>query len=523
MLLVSWTQKYAPQKRSEVVGNTTSVNSIIGYLNRFRNIKLRKRLSKRALLLYGPPGIGKTSSVLAIAQALRFDVVIVNASDKRNKSSLQSVRNASLFSSLEESLGTNVIGQILLIDEVDGLSGTADRGGIKEIVDIIKDTRVPIILTANDISAQKFQSLRKNCELSKFESPTEEDVLKILKRISKSESIKVTNQTLLKIIKKSKNDIRGSINSFQTLGSGKDVVTDEDLSILSYRDQSIDIRDFLRTLFVEKDAEKANSQTRLLSNVDYAKLLLILRDVTSRIIDPSDYHTMARAYELLALADVSLTRASRKRIWSQLFYFYAFITKGLTSIVPPVEFLPPFQDWQLQVPQFWVTLARQRKGKSIARKVGSVCLVSGETANSDILPYLRIIFSNNADMATDLAIDFKLFDVEAGKRQMKIVWTKELEFLSNNPDSTKKIKQNIRKKYPLIARIKKSEVDEQVLLEAQTLQKSLKKQSKEDKSKVKTRSKPPKKKKSQTIEKKEKAGSKKKKQKETGKTLSDYF
>ena len=521
--MVSWTQKYAPQRRSEVVGNPTSVNSIIGYLNRFRNRKLRKKLIKRALLLYGPPGIGKTSSVLAIANALNFDVVIVNASDKRNKSSLQSVKNASLFSSLEESMGTKIIGQILLIDEVDGLSGTADRGGISEIVDIIKATRVPIILTANDISAQKFKTLRTNCELKKFESPTEKEVLEILKRIAASESIEVTDQTLLKIIKSSKNDIRGSINSFQTLGSGRDTVIDEDLSILSYRDQSIDIRDFLRTLFIEKDGAKANSQTRLLSNVDYAKLLLILRDVTSRIIDPLDHKTMATAYELLARADVSLTRASRKRIWSQLFYFYAFITKGLTSIVPSIEFLPPFQDWQLQVPQFWITLARQRKGKSIARKVGSKCLVSGDTANSDIFPYLRVIFDNNAEMAADLAIDFGLFDTEAGKRQTKIVWSKEIDFFSNNSDITRETKAIIRKKYPLLERIKKSEVDDQILLEAQTLQKSLKKQSKEAKSEIKSRSNGPTKKKSKAPKKKEKVKKTKKKKRESTKNLADFF
>jgi len=521
--LVSWTQKYAPQRRSEVVGNSASVNSIIGFLNRFRNIKLRKKLNKRALLLYGPPGIGKTSSVLAIANALKFDVVIVNASDKRNKSSLQSVRNASLFSSLKESLGTNIIGQILLIDEVDGLSGTADRGGIREIVDIIKATRVPIILTANDVSAQKFKTLRTACELNKFEPPTENEVLEILKRIATSESIEVTNQTLLKIIKSSKNDIRGSINSFQTLGSGRNTVTDEDLSILSYRDQSIDIRDFLRTLFVEKDGKKANSQTRLLSNVDYAKLLLILRDVTSRIIDPYDYKTMAKAYELLAQADVSLTRASRKRVWSQLFYFYSFITQGLTSIVPIVDFLPPFQDWQLQVPQFWITLARQRKGKGIARKIGSRCFVSSATANSDIFPYLRVIFDNNAEMAADLAIDFGLFDTEAGKRQTKITWNKEIEFFSNNPDITRETKTIIRKKYPLLEKIKKSEVDEQILLKAQTLQKSLKKQSKEDKSKDQSRVTDSKKKKSKTSVKKEKVRKVKRKKKESTKTLADFF
>jgi replication factor C large subunit len=521
--LVSWTQKYAPQRRSEVVGNTMSVNSIIGFLNRFRNIKLREKLNNRALLLYGPPGIGKTSSILAIANALKFDVVIVNASDKRNKSSLRSVRNASLFSSLDETLSTDIIGQILLIDEVDGLSGTVDRGGIREIVDIIKATRVPIILTANDISDQKFKTLRTNCELSQFEPPTEKEVLEILQRIAIAESVEVTNKTLLKIIKNSKNDIRGSINSFQSLGSGRDSVTDEDLSILSYRDQSIDIRDFLRTLFVEGDAEKANSQSRLLSNVDYSKLLLILRDVTSRIIDPSDHKTMASAYELLARADISLTRASRKRIWSQLFYFYAFITKGLTSIIPNVDFLPPFQDWQLQVPQFWITLARQRKGKAIALKVGSKCLTSSITANSDIFPYLRVIYNNNAEMAADLSIDFGLFDTEAGKRQTKIVWNKEIDFFSNIPDINREIKAIVRKKYPLIERVRISEVDEKILLEAQILQKSLQNQSKEKKPKIQRPSKKSEPKNSKPTEKKEKKRKNKKKKLESNKTLADFF
>ena len=261
----------------------------------------------------------------------------------------------------------------------------------------------------------------------------------------------------------------------------------------------------------------------MLSNVDYSKLLLILRDVTSRIIDPFDYKTMAKAYELLAQADVSLTRASRKRIWSQLFYFYSFITKGMTSIVPSVDFLPPFQDWQIQVPQFWITLARQRRGKSIARKIGSRCLVSSETANSDIFPYLRVIFDNNAEMAADLAIDFGLFDTHAGKRQTKIVWNKEIEFFSNNSDITRETKVIIRKKYPLLEKIKKSEVDEQTLLEAQTLQKSLKKQRKEDKFKIQSRTNDPKEKKSKIPEKKGKVRKAKRKKKEATKTLADFF
>ncbi len=540
--MVSWTHKYAPQNRSEVVGNNTSVNSIIGYLNRFRNAKLRTRGTKNALLLFGPPGIGKTSSVLAIAKSLNFDVVVVNASDKRNKASLQTVKNASLFSSLEESLSEKIIGQILLIDEVDGLSGSADRGGIREIVEIIKSTRVPIILTANDISNQKFKTLRTHCELSRFDSPEENEILKILKRIASAESISVSDKVLFAIIENSNHDIRGSINSLQTLSGGRNEITEEDLSILSYRDTSVDIREFLRSIFIERDGEKAYRQTRVLTDVDYNKLLLLLRDVTARIIGQDDYQQLSNVYSLLAKADLALTRASRQRIWSQLYYYYFHVTKGLTALLPQVDYLPPFQDWQLQVPQFWITLSRQRRGKNIGLKVGQSCLVSSNIAIRDIFPYLRVIFNNDAEMAADLAIEFKLFDLEAGKRKTKIVWNKEIDYFTKDPRMSKEIKSLIRKKFPLIEKIQSQDIDESLLLEIQEQQAALKASyvSKKPSSKIKekhtksTRSRkqkkkiPTKKSDSKQIEllekpKEEKSKKKRKKSKQAPKTLAEFF
>ena len=539
--MVSWTHKYAPQHRSEVVGNRNSVNSIIGYLNRFRNAKLRTNKSKNALLLFGPPGIGKTSSVIAVAKSLNFDVVIVNASDKRNKSSLQNVKNASLFSSLEESLNEKIVGQILLIDEVDGLSGTADRGVIREIIEIIKSTRVPIILTANDITNQKFKTLRSYCELSRFDSPEDNEILKILKRIAAAEDITISDKVILLIIKNSKNDIRGSINSLQTLSGGRKEITEEDLSFLSYRDQSVDIREFLRSLFIERDGEKANRQTRLLTDVDYSKLLLILRDITARIIGQDDHEQLSRVYSLLAQADLALTRASRKRIWSQLYYFYFHVTKGLTALIPPIDYLPPFQDWQLQVPQFWITLSRQKKGKNIALKVGRSSLVSANVAIRDIFPYLRVIFNSDPEMAADLALEFKLFDIEAGKRKTKIVWNKEIDYFAKDVAINRKIKSQIRTKFPLIEKIQKQDIDEKILLEVQEQQVALKKSyelqlassEKEKKSKKGKTSRKQKKKSPSTKSpsKKEKApdnskpekSRKKKEPKKMPKTLAEYF
>lgn len=456
-------QKYAPRRRSEVVGNKESVNSIIAYLNKFRNPKLRSKLVKKAILLFGPPGIGKTSSVLAIANGLNFDVVTVNASDSRNKNSLQNVRNASVFSSLKENLDSKIVGQILLIDEVDGLSGTADRGGLREIVDIINSTRVPLILTANDVTPQKFSTLKKYCELREFKSPTSEEILEILHRIVEKESIAVSDKTLRKLIKMSQNDIRGSINSLQAVASGKQEIDNEDLDVIAYRDTAVEIREFLRTLFVEANGEKAYQQTRVMSDVDYGKLLLLLRDLSIHFISKNDYNQLALVYDLLAKADVSLSRAQRKMVWSQLAYFYNFCTKELSNLITPASDLPSFPDWQLQVPSYWITLSRQKKGRKIASKVGRMCKVSTQGAINFYIPYLRFIFQNSAEMAAELSTEFQFFDIEPGKRKTRIIWNGEIDYFVKRKNINRAIKKRIRELYPQLNRIKERKIDTKTL------------------------------------------------------------
>ena len=463
--MVSWTQKYTPKRRSEVVGNVESVNSIVGYLNRFRNPDLE--LKKRALLLYGPPGIGKTSSVIAIAKSLRFDVFTVNASDQRNKLSLQSVKQASMFNSLKESLNDQIIGQILLIDEVDGLSGTADRGGIREIIEIIHETRAPIILTANDISDQRFNTLKKYCELREFFPPSPKEILIILRRISEKESLEVSDSILYKLIELSENDIRGSINSLQTIASGAKIITEENLEVLSKRDRSILFTEFLNTLFIDRDGNLAHKQTKMINNMDYSKLLFLIRDLLPKFINASDYQQNANIYEVLARADLVLTRAQKERVWSQLSYFYTFLTKELATLIPSVSNFPTLQEWQLQIPSYWITLSRQKKPTKIGSKIGSVCNVSTQEAISSYFPYLRIIFNKDSNLAAHLAIDFKLFDTEPGKKKEKIIWNGEIDYFSTNKTTNREIKKKIREIYPQIERIKSLEVGKESLKEIQ--------------------------------------------------------
>jgi replication factor C large subunit len=472
--------------------------------------------------LYGPPGIGKTSSILAIGKSLNFDIVSVNASDKRNIKSLRSIRNASIFSSLKESLDSKIIGQILLIDEVDGLSGTADRGGLKEIIDIINSTKVPLILTANNINPQKFKTLKKYCELREFLPPTTDEILTILHRITDRESITISDSTLRKLIELSLNDVRGSINSLQALASGKQEILDEDLSSITFRDTTVEIQEFFKTIFIEANGEKAYQQSRMLSDVDYSKLLLLLRDLSIRFVPIYNYDQLAQVYDILAKADVALTRAQKNRVWSQLAYFYYYITKELSQVITPKANFPSIPTWQFQVPSYWVTLSRQKRGRKIASKIGNSCNISQQDAINYYFPYLHFIFNHNTEMSANLAINFELFDVEPGKRKTKIIWNKEIDFFCKNKDLNRGIKRRIRELYPTIERIHEKEIDIETLQKIKEQLKIAKDHKLSEKREIEKKL-PSKKSEQPKRKSRKKANKPVKREKNSEKTLSDFF
>lgn len=499
----TWTHKYAPKRRGDILGNAESVNAIIAYLNRFRNQNLRTDTDKKAILLYGPPGIGKTSSVIAIAQALNFDLVVINASDDRNKKALERIRKVSKYQSILKNVSkSELYGQIILIDEVDGLSGSADRGALPEIVKIIQNTRVPIILTANEISRQKFGTLKKNVKLLEFSAPTKEDVLKILKKIAESENLIITDEVLRELAEINNFDIRGSINSLQTTSTGKTEITTEDLESIHKRDLQVEIREFLRTIFVDADSERASSSVRNLDDVSYRKLLLLMHDFAYKFT--SNYDQLVLVTDLIAKADENLMRAERHQRWSQLSYFYNLLTKVLPKMITTSPKLPPMEDWQLNVPSYWITQSRQKKSQKIARKIADKCKISMKSAIADIFPYLSIIFKTNHELAAHLTVWFEFFDTEPGKRKIKLIWNGEIEyFIKFNPHTRNKfitkekqlsnIKSKVRELYATLDTIKTKDFDPSKLIKRTTPTEKVPEKNFDNKYKTKKDKVPPKK------------------------------
>ncbi|MDD5053797.1 MAG: replication factor C large subunit [Candidatus Nanoarchaeia archaeon] len=303
-------KKYSAKSVEDLVGIESEVKGIIDFLKDFRVLK------KKALLLVGPEGSGKTSSVYAVANSLGFDVVEVNASDKRNAENIKSIvggasKQAGLFSK----------NKIILIDEVDGLSGNSDRGGVREINSIIKSTSFPIIMTANDEYSSRLESVKQNSSIIRFKKRGYWHVYNFIKLINDFEKKGLSVISLKKVASMAQGDVRSALND---LGN---VESDADVNELFERAKESSIFDALKIIFKSKTVES------LLQSVDNLRGMDV-RDVVSWVHGNicNEYekpHELRDAYDWTSRADVFLGRIGRRMYWRFLVYAKLFSTVGV--------------------------------------------------------------------------------------------------------------------------------------------------------------------------------------------------
>src|SRR3989344_3533211 len=168
--------KYAPQHSSEIIGQDLAVSQLKDFILHHQ----QKR--QNAALLSGPTGVGKTSSVYALANELQYDLLELNSSDLRNA--------AAIHTFLGSVLGQRSLffrPKIILIDEIDALSGTNDRGCIPALVKALEKAAFPVILTANDPYDDKLKALRKICLEIEFPKVDHHSIFLLLQQIAAKE------------------------------------------------------------------------------------------------------------------------------------------------------------------------------------------------------------------------------------------------------------------------------------------------------------------------------------------------
>ena len=142
-----WSEKYRPADFDQMVGNEEARARVLIWLRKWRP-------GTKALLLIGPPGTGKTTTVHLAAKKMGLSLVELNASDTRTKERLSGKLGEAIAS-------TSLFGGSILVflDEVDGLAGRSDYGAIDFIKEAVKHSQSPVVMAANDPDSSEVRKL----------------------------------------------------------------------------------------------------------------------------------------------------------------------------------------------------------------------------------------------------------------------------------------------------------------------------------------------------------------------------
>jgi hypothetical protein len=143
-------------------------------------------------------------------------------------------------------------------------------------------------------------------------------------------------------------------------------------------------------------------QAMNMSDVDPDMLFeWIYENVPAHFTDP---HDLANAMDALAMADVYRGRIRRTQDWSLMRYVVDYMTGGIAMARQNTK----TSGWiPYKFPTRIMMLSRSRADRATRRSIGNKikrrCHISAVRASKEVLPYLRIIFKNNVDMAARIA------------------------------------------------------------------------------------------------------------------------
>ncbi len=385
-----FTIKYAPQNSKQIFGQEKAIIQLKDFIVNYQKQK------ERAALLYGPVGNGKTSSVYALTKELDYDILEINSSDLRNEAGMSSLLGAALG---QQSLFFRP--KIILIDDIDALSGIYDRGGLSALTKAMETAKFPIILTANDPYDQKLKALRKGCKMIEFVKLDHKTVSHALQWVAQQEQIATDPKAISTLARQVDGDLRGALLDLQCCSSGKQCMM-SDLRGVSDRKRRETIINALLIIFKSSTVQNALGALDDV-DMDYSEIFLWMDENL-----PKEYSgkSLCKAYEHLSRADVFQGRIRRWQHWRFLSYMADLLTAGISSAKEQkntsfVSYKPT-----MRLLRQWQAKQKHAAAKDIAEKL------AGRTHTSQRVAFQQLSYLKKALGQPAIAKELELSDEE---------------------------------------------------------------------------------------------------------------
>jgi replication factor C large subunit len=377
MTAIKWTEKYRPKSLKEVLGNGKAISDLETWARAWEE----GVPEKRAVVLYGPAGVGKTSAALALAEELGWDQIEMNASDSRTAAAIQKVAGAA--SRMMTFSGKK---RLVILDEADNLYGAADRGGSAAMLKLVKETDQPVVLIANDYYGLT-KPLREATLGIQFRSIRKSTVASVLKDICRAEKAGCTPEMIEEIADMANGDLRSAVNDLQAALEGSLELGEVATSV---RDSKSSIFDGVAKILRGSSASEA---VKIAWSLDESPEDLVhwIDENLPLVYKPSD---LASGYDRLSRADVFLGRVRRRQNYGLWRYASFMMTGGVQSARTEkkggyIAFRPP---------SYWRRMGQTRGARQVrdsaAKKIGSHCHISTRMVKAEMMGLFGLLLKD---------------------------------------------------------------------------------------------------------------------------------
>jgi replication factor C large subunit len=385
---MDWAEKYRPSRLQDIVGNSTAVRHIAEWGRSWT-------AASKPLILYGRPGIGKTSSAYALARDLGWEVIELNASDQRTAAVIGRVAGAG---STTASL-TGAARKLIVLDEADNLQGTADRGGARAIIDCIRTAQQPVILIANDLYGL-LPELRLRCEPVQFRAIPARSIAPHLRYICGSEKIPCEEAAIRQIAESAEGDVRSAVNMLYASAIGRQHLGGTDVHT-SQKDKRISIFSLLSAIASKTTDDELMRLARDVEETPEA----IGQWIEGNLYLIADAVALPAAYQHLARADEYLGYTFRRQYHTLWRYATALMVLGVADAAAGkgihAKIMPPAR-WQK------MSAAKKQKAIRFALLAGVAAMmhIPQSTLREQYLSTLTLLVEHDpVTFARDLSLD----------------------------------------------------------------------------------------------------------------------
>ena len=252
-----WAEKYRPKTLDEMVNQTEIVS-------RMKNFVKERNLPH--LLLVGPAGVGKTTSILCLSRDLyglawQNYVMEVNASDERG---IDVIREKVKNFARTTAISGEVPFKILILDEADSLTSAAQHA-LRRIMEIY--TRTCRFCLIGNYSENIIDPIQSRCSVFRYGPLPEVEMKNYLAVLSEKEHVKLVPEGLDAVYEASAGDLRKAINLLQAAAASQGEVDDiaiysvlgkvspqrvREMINLGIKGEFIEAREVLRSLLIDE-------------------------------------------------------------------------------------------------------------------------------------------------------------------------------------------------------------------------------------------------------------------------------